>query len=83
MRRTYGALGSAPRGYPKDHPRIELLRCRGLICWRHWPVAPWLSTEKARDHVVGFLRTAAPLHRWLDQRTGPGPADPPEAGAAG
>ena len=56
-------LRSAPRGYPKDHPRIELLRYRGLICWRYWPVASWLSTAKAKDHVAGFLRTAAPLHR--------------------
>jgi uncharacterized protein (TIGR02453 family) len=76
-------LRSAPRGYPKDHPRIELLRYRGLICWRYWPVAPWLSTAKAKDHVAGFLRTAAPLHRWLDQRVGPDPADRPEVGAAG
>jgi uncharacterized protein (TIGR02453 family) len=70
-------LRSAPRGYPKDHPRIELLRYRGLICWRQWPVAPWLSTAKAKDHVAGFLRTAAPLQRWLDQSVGPDPADRP------
>src|SRR5258708_11201578 len=62
---------SAPRGYPKDHPRDELLRCQGVICWRQWPVAPWLGTAEAKDHVVGFLRTAAPLHNWLDQRVGP------------
>jgi uncharacterized protein (TIGR02453 family) len=67
-------LKSAPRGYPKDHPRIELLRCKGLICWRHWPVQPWLHTAEARDRVAGFLRTAAPLHRWLDQNVGPNPA---------
>ena len=67
-------LKSAPRGYPKDHPRVDLLRYKGLICWRHWPVAPWLHTAQAKDHVVGFLRTAAPLHQWLDQRVGPDPA---------
>ena len=67
-------LKSAPRGYPKDHPRVDLLRYKGLICWRHWPVAPWLHTAQAEDHVVGFLRTAAPLHQWLDQRVGPDPA---------
>jgi uncharacterized protein (TIGR02453 family) len=68
------ALRSAPRGYPKDHPRIELLRWKGLICWRHWPVAPWLYTAQAKDHVAGFLRAAAPLHQWLDQCVGPDPA---------
>jgi uncharacterized protein (TIGR02453 family) len=65
------ALKGAPRGYPKDHPRIELLRYKGLICWRHWPVAPWLHTAKAKDQVAGFLRVAAPLQHWLDQKVGP------------
>jgi uncharacterized protein (TIGR02453 family) len=68
------ALKTAPRGYPGDHPRIGLLRYKGLICWRHWPVGPWLSTAKAKDRVVDFLRTAAPLHQWLDQQVGPDPA---------
>ena len=68
------ALKSAPRGYAKDHPRIELLRYKGLICWRHWPVAPWLHTAQVKDRVAGFLRTAAPLHQWLDDKVGPDPA---------
>jgi uncharacterized protein (TIGR02453 family) len=67
-------LKGAPRGYPGDHPRIELLRWKGLICWRDWPVAPWLHTAKARDHVAGFLHAAAPLQRWLDLNVGPDPA---------
>jgi len=70
------ALKSAPRGYRTDHPRIELLRYRGLICWQHWPMAPWLHTGQARDRVAGFLRTAAPVHRWLDETVGPDPAPP-------
>jgi uncharacterized protein (DUF2461 family) len=68
------ALKTAPRGYPGDHPRIELLRVKGLICWRQWPVAPWLGTAEAGDRVAGFLRTAAPLHHWLDRQVGPDPA---------
>jgi uncharacterized protein (DUF2461 family) len=68
------ALKGAPRGYPADHPRIGLLRWKGLICWRDWPVAPWLHTAKTRDRVAGFLRTAAPLQHWLDHRVGPDPA---------
>jgi len=67
-------LKTAPRGYPGDHPRIGLLRCKGLICWQQWPVAPWLGTDQARDRVAGFLRTAAPLHHWLDRQVGPDPA---------
>ena len=67
-------LKVAPRGYRSDHPRIELLRWKGLICWQHWPVAPWLHTAKARDRVAGFLRTAAPLQHWLDRNVGTDPA---------
>ena len=37
-------------------------------------VAPWLYTAEAKHRVAGFLRTAAPLHQWLDQRVGPDPA---------
>ena len=66
-------LKNAPRGYSSDHPRIELLRYKGLICWRQWAVAPWLYTATAKDRVVDFLRTAAPLHDWLDQQVGPDP----------
>ena len=64
-------LKSAPRGYPQDHPRIELLRYKGLICWHHWPVAAWLHTPAAKDKVAGFLRTTAPLHHWLEHHVGP------------
>ena len=63
------SLKTAPRGYPGDHPRVELLRCKGLICWRHWPVAPWLHTSQAKGKA-GFLRTAAPLQQWLDRNVG-------------
>ncbi len=67
-------LKIAPRGYSTDHPRAELLRWKGLVCWQHWPVAPWLHTAKAKDRVAGFLRTAAPLQRWLDRNVGADPA---------
>jgi uncharacterized protein (TIGR02453 family) len=70
------SLKSAPRGYPKDHPRIELLRHRGLIAWRHWPAAPWLHTAAAKQRVVKFLRLTAPLHAWLDDHVGPTTAPP-------
>jgi uncharacterized protein (DUF2461 family) len=68
-------LKSAPRGYPADHPRIDLLRHKGLIAWRDWPAGAWLGTAKAKARVVDFLRTAAPLQDWLDEHVGP-PAPP-------
>lgn len=64
-------LKTAPKGYPKDHPRIELLRNKGLIAWRDWPPEAWLGTRKAKDRVVEFLRQSKPLNGWLQSHVGP------------
>ena len=67
----HDALKTAPKGYPKDHPRIELLRNKGLIAWKESPVGAWLGTRKAKDRVVDFLRAARPLNGWLEANVGP------------
>jgi uncharacterized protein (TIGR02453 family) len=64
------ALKTAPRGYPKDHPRIDLLRQKGLIAWREWPVGAWLQSKKAEQRIVDFLHDAAPLRAWLTKHAG-------------
>jgi uncharacterized protein (TIGR02453 family) len=64
------SLKTAPRGYPKDHPRIELLRQKGLVAWREWPVGPWLGSAKPKQRVVEFLDAAAPLRAWLAKHVG-------------
>ena len=46
------SLKTAPKGYPKDHPRIELLRYKGLIAWKEWPAGAWLGKKSAKDRVV-------------------------------
>ena len=67
------SLKSAPRGYPPDHPRIELLRHKGLVAWKEWPVEPWLATAAAKKVVADFLvvepaaqRLAGPARRAAD-----------------
>ncbi len=65
------SLKTAPRGYPADHPRIELLRYRGLVAWKQWPVEPWLGTAAAKKHVAEFLAETRPLSDWLAQHVGP------------
>ncbi|MEU4162380.1 DUF2461 domain-containing protein [Actinoplanes sp. NPDC026670] len=67
----HGTLKTAPRGFPKDHPRIELLRHKGLTTWQEWEPAPWMGTPEARDRIAGFLRTSRPLRAWLDHHVGP------------
>ncbi|HTV10928.1 MAG TPA: DUF2461 domain-containing protein [Acidimicrobiales bacterium] len=63
-------LKTAPRGYPKEHPRIELLKGKGLVVWQSWPPGKWLASAKAKDRVVQVLRAAAPLSQWLDDHVG-------------
>ena len=63
-------LKTAPRGYPKDHARIELLRFKGLVTWNEWPPGAWLGTKKAKDRVVTFLERSRPLVTWLRRHVG-------------
>ncbi len=64
------ALKGAPKGYPKDHPRLELLRAKGLIMWRQWPPGAWLGTGRAKEKVIAVLRASEPLRRWLADHVG-------------
>jgi uncharacterized protein (TIGR02453 family) len=66
----HDTLKTAPKGYPKDHPRVDLLRNKGLVAWKQWPVAAWLDTAAAKKRVVDFLRAARPLGEWLDAHVG-------------
>ncbi|MGD0810625.1 MAG: DUF2461 domain-containing protein [Acidimicrobiales bacterium] len=63
-------LKTAPSGYPKDHPRIALLRGKGITVWKLWAPADWLGTKKAKERVVGVLRASAPLNDWLAAHVG-------------
>jgi uncharacterized protein (TIGR02453 family) len=68
---AHDVLKTVPRGYPKDHPRIELLRHKGLITWREWPAGAWLGTRRAKDRVVEFFRRSKPIGEWLRAHVGP------------
>jgi uncharacterized protein (TIGR02453 family) len=72
----HDVLKSAPRGYPADHPRIGLLRYKGLVAWKEWPVEPWLGTVGAKDRVAGVLTATRPLNSWLSAHVGPSAAQP-------
>ncbi len=69
-------LRTAPRGYDRDHPRIELLRFKGVIVWKAWEVEPWLGTAAASKRVATFFRAAAPLDEWLATNVGPSTLSP-------
>ena len=67
---AHGELKTAPKGYPKDHPRIELLRYKGLAAWREWPAGRWLGTRRAEDRIVEFFELSKPLVAWLRTNVG-------------
>jgi uncharacterized protein (TIGR02453 family) len=66
----HDTLKTVPRGYPADHPRAGLLRYKGIVAWKEWPVEPWLGTVAAKDRIVSFLRTTQPLGNWLSTNVG-------------
>jgi uncharacterized protein (TIGR02453 family) len=65
------SLRTAPRGYPRDHPRIELLRHKALIAGRRLPGTGGIGRDAALDHVASTWRAAEPLNAWLDEHVGP------------
>jgi len=71
-------LRSAPRGYPKDHPRIALLRRKGLTAGRQFPVAAWMHTSRAIEKIRATWEGTAELCAWLDTHVGPSTEPPDE-----
>jgi uncharacterized protein (TIGR02453 family) len=64
-------LKRSPPGYPPDHPRVELLRMKGLTMGKAWEPATWMGTANAKQRVIGVFRDAKPLNAWLDKHVGP------------
>jgi uncharacterized protein (TIGR02453 family) len=63
-------LKSAPRGYAKDHPRVELLRQKGLVGYRTLTGAKLRSGGGVRDFVVETFEACGPLVTWLGEHVG-------------
>lgn len=72
------ALKTAPRGYPRDHPRIELLRMTSMAAMRSWEPAAWMHTKGAAGRILTVWRDAAPLHAWCNRHIGPTTEPPPD-----
>ena len=78
---TIGAISelkTAPRGYPKDHPRIELLRRKGLTAFMSWTPQPWMHTKAVVKKVRDGWNGASELNDWLDAHVGPSTLPPPD-----
>ena len=72
-------LATAPRGYPKDHARIGLLRRKSLTLGDRIKSGRGIGRTDALQFVTRTWRAAAPVTGWLDEHVGPTkmPADRP------
>jgi uncharacterized protein (TIGR02453 family) len=68
---TEPSFKRVPAGYEADHPRGDLLRCKGLMASRHWKPGAWLQTVEAKDRVRQAVKDGKPLTNWLDTQVGP------------
>jgi len=64
------SLKTAPRGYPRDHPRIELLRRKQLIIGKSLPAGGGINRDPALDLARGVRKSSAPVLAWLDTHVG-------------
>lgn len=62
---THERLTSAPRGYSADHPRIELLRMKGIFAGKTFAPEPWVSTRTALQRIRRAMNDVRPLAGWL------------------
>ena len=65
------SLATAPRGYPKDHERIELLRRKSLSLGATLELGRGISRTDGLRFVTKTWRNAAPVTGWLDEHVGP------------
>lgn len=59
-----------PRGWPADHPRIDLLRHNTLTLMRWYGTPGWMETPGLATRVADDWRTLAPLLDWHAQHVG-------------
>lgn len=76
------SLTGAPRGYPRDHPRIELLRHTALFAGHRLPGGGGIARERALDHVASTWRAAGRLNAWLHDHVGVSELQPRRRGRA-
>jgi hypothetical protein len=63
-------LSRVPAGYPKDHPRADLLKYKSLTAHREVGCPAWLATARAKTEIGKAMRAVAPLVTWLDTHVG-------------
>ncbi|MGL5818031.1 MAG: DUF2461 domain-containing protein [Phycicoccus sp.] len=63
-------LRTAPRGYPPDHPRINLLRHKGVIASHRIDARDLGDGAAVLETVSRVFADAEPLHHWIAANVG-------------
>lgn len=71
-----GALKTAPRGFDKNHPRIELIRRKGLMASKDFGAPKWIHTKQAAKRIRETWAGAGDMNAWLDAHVGPSNLEP-------
>jgi uncharacterized protein (TIGR02453 family) len=61
---THETSSTPPRGYPADHPRIELLKMKDIHAGRTFELRV-LSSPKALAHVKKVMADLRPFSEWI------------------
>ena len=64
------SVKTAPRGFAKDHPRIDLLRMAELMVIREIGTPEWLATPRVVTEVAEAWRAVRPLSDWVVEHVG-------------
>ena len=71
---THESLGSAPRGFRADHPRLDLLRMKDIHAGKMFKPSE-VGTAKAVQQVRRACEDVAPLREWIQRYVGSGRAE--------
>lgn len=64
-------LKTVPRGFPREHPRAELLKYKSLSAGRELGEPDWLSTPGAAEEVGRLWEQLRPLVEWMGRHASP------------
>lgn len=67
---THEKVMSSPKGYPRDHPRIDLLRMKDIFAGKKFAPAAWFSSREALARIRRVMTDIQPLREWLRHNVG-------------
>jgi uncharacterized protein (TIGR02453 family) len=69
-------LKTAPRGYPRDHPRVDLLRQKAVSAHRRLEGSQLRDAAAVQRFVVDTFDACGPMNEWIKSNIGSSKAGP-------